>query len=640
VIVEADQLIAVEAMQFEGKLTGTDLSVTKSDASDPVAAGDTLTYTLRATNNGPNEATGVVLTDTLPVSVTYSSASPSQGTCSESDGTVSCDLGTLSVDGSAEVTLFVTPQAAGTVINTVSIVGDEPDHNASNNTSTEETEVIASADLSIAKSDSADPVSVGEILTYTLVVANDGPSDATGVILTDTLPVSMTLGFAMANQGTCSGEAIVTCAIGALSSGDSATVTLMVTPTAQGVLINTANVAGNEFDPDTSNNFITEDTSVDVVDLSVSKLESSDPVNIGAALIYTVTVTNKGPSDATNVTITDTLTGEGDWGAILPSQGSCGGMSPVVCDLESLASADSVTITMVVTPTAKGVLTNTVRVSSDDIDPNPDNNEDVVSTEVIAVADLAVTKTGSLDSVKVGEIVIYTVTVANNGPNNATHVVLTDTLTGEGDWGTILPSQGSCSETDPVVCDLGELAAGDRITITMVVTPTAHGVLTNTARVGGEEEDLALDNNEAVESTQVTPVADLIVAKVDSSDPVKMGETVVYTVTVTNDGPSNATGVILTDTLAGEGDFGLIQSSQGSCSETDPVVCDLGELAVGDRITITMVVTPTTHGILTNTVSLSAREFDPYSDNNVAIETTLVTKSHHQIYLPLVVRKQ
>jgi uncharacterized repeat protein (TIGR01451 family) len=118
-----------------------DLSVTKADSSDPVVAGGTLTYTLTVTNNGPSEATGVTLADILPNTVTFGSATPSQGSCSKLDSTVTCSLGTLANGASVTVTMVVTPTRAGLITNAANVMGNEGDSNTANNLTTEYTNI-------------------------------------------------------------------------------------------------------------------------------------------------------------------------------------------------------------------------------------------------------------------------------------------------------------------------------------------------------------------------------------------------------------------------------------------------------------------------------------------------------------------
>ena len=122
-----------------------------------------------------------------------------------------------------------------------------------------------SADLAIGESASVNAVTVGNPLTYTVTVTNDGPSTATGVRMTDTLPATVSFVSAVPSQGTCSGKSTVTCNLGILVSGGSATVTLVVAPTQAGSISNTATVSANEPDPDTSNNSATQATNVNGV---------------------------------------------------------------------------------------------------------------------------------------------------------------------------------------------------------------------------------------------------------------------------------------------------------------------------------------------------------------------------------------
>jgi uncharacterized repeat protein (TIGR01451 family) len=122
----------------------------------------------------------------------------------------------------------------------------------------------------------------------------------------------------------------------------------------------------------------------------------------------------------------------------------------------------------------------------------------------------------------------------------------------------------------------------------------------------------------------VTPVAGLAVAKTDSPDPVIVGSTLIYTITVTNYGPSDATGVSLSDDLPEEVTLSAVTASQGTCSQADPITCDLGTMTDGTTATVTIVVTPTTLGTITNTVSISQTEFDPNMTDNTAEESTTV----------------
>ncbi len=239
-----------------------DLTITKTDSPDPVKEGSNLTYTITVTNSGPDTATNVFVTDTLPSGVTFVSSSASPGSCSGTS-TVTCNLGTINSGSNATVTLVITPTAAGPLSNTASVSTSVTDPDNTNDSATENTTVNpVQADLVLAKTDSPDPVTVGNNLTYTITVTNSGPDTATNVVVTDTLPGGVTFDFVSPSEGSCSGTSTVTCNLGAISNGNSATIDIRVTPTTAGTLSNTANVTSSVTDPDNTDNGDTESTTV------------------------------------------------------------------------------------------------------------------------------------------------------------------------------------------------------------------------------------------------------------------------------------------------------------------------------------------------------------------------------------------
>ena len=285
-----------------------DLVVTKSDSPDPVIGGQNLTYNLSVTNNGPVAATGAMLTDTLPAGTTFVSASPSQGTCSNpAPGTITCSLGALANGANATVAIIVTVNSStscgATLTNTAEVTSNEPDPTSSNNIASADTSVICQTDLSIIKSDSPDPVYTGTHLTYALSVSNHGPSDATGVTVIDNLPTGVAFVSATTSQGTCmQASGTVTCNLGNLASGATATVTIVVTPTTGGTITNTANVAGNETDPNLTNNSASASTTVVLV-VPIDIKPGSDPnsINLKSKDVIPVAILTTPTFDATTV---------------------------------------------------------------------------------------------------------------------------------------------------------------------------------------------------------------------------------------------------------------------------------------------------------------------------------------------------
>jgi uncharacterized repeat protein (TIGR01451 family) len=533
---------------------------------------------------------------------------------------------------SATVTIVVTPGAGavGTLSNTASVTSAVTDPNTSNNSWTTTTTVNAAANLSITKTDSPDPILVGQNLTYTITVTNNGPSSATGVSMTDTLPGGVNFVSVTPGSPTCTqASGIVSCNLGTLANGATSTVTIVVTPTVAGTINNTASVTSGVADPVSGNDSATTSTTVSGLsaDLAINKTVSNGTVYVGQNFTYTITVTNLGPNSATGVSVSDTLPAGVSYVSATPSQGSpCTGTSTVSCTLGTLGNGASATVTIVVTATATGAVTNTATASSGVTDPNSGNNSGSVSKTISAQADLSITKTDSPDPVVVGGTLTYTITVTNNGPNSATGVTVTDTRPAATTFVSATSSQGSCSGTTTITCALGTLAFPGSATVTIVVTPTTAGTLSNTASVSSTTTDPVPGNNTtAPVTTTVNPATvliDLEVTQTAAPSPVQVGLPVTYTITVTNNGPGTATGVTVTDTLptTPANTFNSVTPSQGSCTAPSggTFTCSLGTLINGGSATITLILTPLAQGMIGNTVAVAGNESESTTVNNSA----------------------
>ncbi len=396
-----------------GAVPSVDLSVTKTDSPDPVTGGNDVTYTVTVTNNGPDDATGVTVTDTLDQTVTLVSANFNQGSPCTSAGTpvvVTCVLGDLAANNSAPGTIVVTTPVVTVnsgIANAVSVAGNEEDPDMANNTAQQGTTVLpeagpAQADLAITKMDNPDPVfSGGPELTWSITVDNNGPDAATGVTVTDTLPAGVTFVSATASAGQCDAapdtSGNLSCGLGDLAADGNATVTIVVTPDAvtdATIITNTASVTASEEDPVSGNNTATEDTTVDPPssDMQVTTTHTPATPLINEPVTYDVTVTNNGPSDNTGVVITITLPASATFVSVVIDQGSCEvDDGTVVCTIGDIAVGASVSATIVVTaPGEPTVITLSATLVADSDDPTMDNNTDSEDVNVIDVVDLVI----------------------------------------------------------------------------------------------------------------------------------------------------------------------------------------------------------------------------------------------------------
>jgi uncharacterized repeat protein (TIGR01451 family) len=618
-----------------------DLALTKSDWIDPVTTGGLVIYTLIVRNNGPSDASGVVLIDTLPTSMVFQSSTPGTPSCTHMDGTVTCNLGSIPSGSSKQVVIRAFTTISGVFTNQAEVAANEPDPYAANNTASEDT-TVQPADLSVTKSDWPDPVRVEVPLNYRLTVANSGPNIATGVVLTDTLPAGVIFQSSNPGEPICThASGSVTCDLGNLQSLASTSVTIVVIPTTARLITNRAEVAANEPDPDLADNTDTATTRVEAAaDLEISKDDTPDPVIAGENLTYTLTVTNNGPSRATGIVLTDTLPA----GVTLVTAPDCSELSgSVTCNLGNLDSGESTQATLIaqVGSSTMGPLTNDASVRANEFDPDMENNSASEDTAVDRETDLEIAKSDGPDPVIAGESLVYTLTVTNNGPSDATGIVVTDTLPPGVTFQSSSPGTPTCARAgDTVTCNLGNLDSGAhrQVTIQAKVDSSTQGILTNSASVTGNESEPNEGNNSATEDTTVNTEADLAVTQNSSPNLVLPGDGLTYHITVTNNGPSDALGVTLTDALPSGVSFQSSTPGAPTCTHAGgTVICNLDDLINADTATVDILVTvaPGAEGNLANTTNVSSSTFDPKSNNNSDTENTLVG-DFYRVYLPIV----
>jgi uncharacterized repeat protein (TIGR01451 family) len=246
------------------------------------------------------------------------------------------------------------------------------------------------ADLSVTKTDSQTTAAPGQVLTYAIQVANSGPDDVSGVNIVDTFPGEIlgptwTCAPSAGSSCTPSGSGNINDFVNLLAGGTvtySATGT--VSPGAVGSLSNTATITTSDSDP-TNNSATDIDAIVAATDLAITKTDSADPVSPGDPLVYVLTVTNNGPSDATSVSVVDTLPAGVTFVSSLPGPPTCAlaGVT-LTCDLGPLAAGASaiVTINVTVDTGASGIQVNTATVSGSESDPDPGNNSASAATAV------------------------------------------------------------------------------------------------------------------------------------------------------------------------------------------------------------------------------------------------------------------
>lgn len=242
------------------------------------------------------------------------------------------------------------------------------------------------------------------------------------------------------------------------------------------------------------------------VNLTVTMGASPQPATQGSPLTYQLTVTNVGTSAARGVSLTDSLPAGASFVSAVASQGNCSGSAVITCALGDLAGGAGATAQIVVIPTIAGTLTNTATVSASEVDTDSSNNSATTSVTVnapVTTADVAVTLTGSANTVKRTGKLTYSIKVNNGGPAGASAVVLKDTLPSAMKFVSASTSQGTCSGTTTVTCNLGSIVSGGGANVSIVVQANSRGTFTNTVSVTSTTTDTNTNNNSASVSTTV-----------------------------------------------------------------------------------------------------------------------------------------
>jgi uncharacterized repeat protein (TIGR01451 family) len=385
-------------------------------------------------------------------------------------------------------------------------------------------------------------------------------------------------------------------------------------------------------------------------DVSIFKNSSPNPVAAGAALTYTITVSNEGPDDAANTQMSDPLPpGTTFQSVVIPAGWACGTVPPVgtngtlTCSIATFApgSADFTLSVLVDSALPDGtVLANIATITTTTADPNSNNNSAEADTTVSSpVPTLSITKTGSPDPVLAGSNLSYTITASNQGNAPLDTATVSDTLpagtsfvslASPAGWSCTTPAVGA---TGSISCSITPMPDSTAAVFTLVVrvgSNHAAGALPNQATFfsssGGRDTTLTGST-----STQVQISSDLSVTKSDAPDPVIAGSNIVYTIGVTNAGPSDAASVTLNDTLPTGTTF-VSLASPGGWSCTTPAAGAGGSISCSGSVvastaatfTLTVMTSITLpNGTLSNTATASSAS-DPNNANNSATATTTV----------------
>ncbi|ROS77544.1 putative repeat protein (TIGR01451 family)/fimbrial isopeptide formation D2 family protein [Curtobacterium sp. PhB130] len=643
--VSADNAATQEAGTSSEATQTAGLSVTKTADVERIDAGQDVTYTVRVANpDGPSDlpagagtTPSVRVQDTLPAGVQY--VGLTDGTTahwaleSNEDGVltlVSTDGIAVGAEDPNTIGIVVHVPASFTgssVVNTATAAPVTAQGATAHDSAT--VDVTTEADLSITKTrTSAASADAGTDVTYDVTVTNDGPSDAQRVTWADTAPAGMTVTAVTTDDDAWQqGDDVTTWSTDTFAND--ATTTFHVTATIAsgtpaGTLRNTATVSSATDDPDTA-----DDTSGDDVDvtthasLTLSKTPvakagatgKSAKVTAGAEQVWYLHVANTGPSDEQPDTVVTDQLPEGMTFVSASSDGAvwtCDGVTDttvVTCTLPTtIVAGDDAPGLWITTAVASGFtagsIENRASITSQGT-PAPNGTDADTATAdlpVDAVANVQIT-IGHSGTAVIGKDLPETVQVRNAGVSDADTVTATYTLpkgltyvSTEADaaWtvtGVVTNADGSTTVSFALTGTLPAGALAPAITVHQTPTAAAYPGVTPTATVATSTTETTLADNDADDELAVAPASSLSVTKTHTGAVVR-GETVGYTITVRNDGPTEDPGpVVVTDELPTGLSFVSVDDRGATCTTGSTVACTLSEpLASGSQVAFQLTV--------------------------------------------------
>ena len=506
-------------------------------------------------------------------------------------------------------------------------------------------------DLELTKTVDTSSPNVGDNVNFTITVTNQGPDTATGVTVLDDLPSGVSFVSSSPSVGLYD-DATGLWTVGSLAVGQTETLTLLVTVTTPGAKTNIAQVqTADQTDTDSTpgNNIESEDDqskamfTPEVIDLELSKSVSDITPNVGDNIEFTIDVYNDGPSLATDVTVEDMLPSGLTFVSSSATRGSYDD-STGIWTIGSLIDGGSESLVVTALVTEPGEKTNIAQVQTAaqfDIDSTPGNDDpsedDQAQVSLDAMlGDLSLEKYVDDATPRLSENVTFSVTVLNEGTAEMTGVTVSDSLPDGLEFVSSDTGHGSYNPASGI-WTIGDLSPGESATLLMTATVLSIDPMMNTAQIATANEfdvDSTPGNDDPSEDDQASVVVDpidqidLLITKSDNKDPVLAGEELIYTILVTNRGPAEATGVVVTDTLPDAVTLQDVVTSQGEfVGESGGVITvEVGDMAVDDSVEIQVhvLVSPNVMGEIYNEATVTGNEEEVNLDNNHDDETTEV----------------
>ena len=564
-----------------------DSGILKSASQEDFNYGDNVMWTLTIVNNGPNTATNVVVNDVLPNGLRFISSD--NGDYDPSTGSLTID--SLAIGQKITINILTEIRKTGVIVNHATVTCDEYDIDLGNNQDDSTIYVNSASDLEITKSVSNQTPNYNDVITWSVVVKNNGPDCATGVEVSDVLPKSL-IWLEDNSNGRYNPETGLW-EIGELANGTSIILNIVCQVNGTGLTTNYASVRCNEYDYNPVNNYANK--SIDVksaVDLSIEKLVNDTNPNYLDLVKWTLIISNNGPDNASDIVIDEVIP---NGLTLINHTASKGIYDNGVWAMCCLNKSEVQSLELVCRVDKTGYFNNVASISSREYDYNPGNNRAEKSIDVPSACDLELIKTVNEENVDFGDTIIWMIMVRNNGPDVATNVVVSEVLSSKFTFKNYTSTKGTYYGGE---WQIGSLSVGGVEYLNITGVANEIGGINNYAEVSANEYDWNESNNYDSSFVSVESVVDLAIDKFVSNSTPNYGDTIKWTLIVTNNGPNDASNVVVYDVLP------------------DGFSWDIGSLNAGDSVQLELICKVSATGSFINNAEVSGDENDPDLSNN------------------------
>ena len=538
--------------------------------------GDNVTYTVTVTNDGIGDANNVVVKDTLGKGLKFISATGNY-TFDEATNTITWIVD-LAKGESKTFKVNATVSGYGNVTNTV-IVGNKTFNKN-----------VTVPEINSNKTVNNEIPNFGDNVTYSVTVTNDGIGDANNVVVCDILGKGLKFLNADGNFTYDEKTGTITWIVD-LAKGETKTFNVNVTVLSYGDLSNKV-VVGNK----------TVIKNITVPEINPGKEINIEVPNFGDNVTYTVIVNNTGKVNATNVVVADKL-GEGLTFVNASNGGVYNETTRTITWIINLTVGETKYLYVNTTVSAYGNITNSVIVG------NKTFNKNVTVPEIIPVKEV------NSSDIHIGDEITYTIAVSNPGKTNATNIVIKDVLP-EGLKFINASNGGVYDPATGIITWIVNITANSTVDLTVVANVTKSGNITNTVNVGNKTANCTIESKDIV---------DLEIHIVADKSEIYIGDSVVCTVTVINNGPSDAINTIANVFVPNT----LSIISYNATKETFDITSGkwyVGNLTNGEKVVLTFVAKALNEGNSTVYVNVTSETFEVILENNYDNVTVKVLK--------------